>query len=298
MGRIKKLLVAVFVLILFVTAIYVLIMLSKPRDVETSSSSLSEGANLDQSDSSFAPGKEVLNGNLDNIEEPADWKIYRDSESGFSLNVPQKVMGTDNCKNTWFQPLTAVLSDENTNAIFIVPEYYFDKYSANASDSGDGAEITFTEDDPVDEGDPNLSDSDNDGQMDCQKKAYNLALVKKEIIGSGRQVSKIPLLGDPKMGVALRIVKIEDTSELNSFISSVFGSGCFLSGKSDWPEQEGVYRLTISSSGKGACATDKVSHILYNPAKDRLAYALVGSKLRDDDSKSFEEEMIASFRFE
>ena len=292
---------------LFAAAIYSLWQWKSAQNF-SDGQTLSQEENTNPDDSSFTPSADVLNGNLDNIAEPASWKIYKNKDLGFSLNVPKKVSGVDNCKNTKFEASVVVLEDAYTSAVFIVPEYYFDKDTSDTtqtvSDSGD---ITFKEDDPVNTGDPNLSDTDGDGVFDCRKKFYTLPLVKQEILGSKDANSTIPLLGNPFAGVSLRMARIGSTENLNLFIKRVFGQGCALAKKEAWPNQEGVYRLEIKNTGEKsslgkeiACAADQVSDILYNPSKDKLVYLYLPKNdiLSSGEGTGYDKEMLSSFRFD
>lgn len=291
----------------FVAAIYLLWQWKNVRNSSDGQTPL-QGEDMNPTDSSFTPSTDVLNGNLDNIAEPASWKIYKNEDLEFSLNVPKNVLGVDNCKNTKFEAPVVVLEDEYTSAVFIVPQYYFDKYTPDTaqpvSESGD---VTFEEDDPVNTGDPNLSDTDGDGVFDCRKKFYTLPLVKQEILGSKDANSTIPLLGNPFAGVSLRTTRIENTENLNLFIKRVFGQGCVLAKKEVWVNQEGFYRLEIKSTGvknslgeEIACAMDQVSDILYNPSKDKLVYLYLPEKdrLSSGEGAGYDKEMLASFRFD
>lgn len=292
---------------LFTAAIYLLWQWNNARN-SSNRQIPSQTENINPDDSSFTPSADVLNGNLDNIAEPASWKIYKNKDLGFSLNVPKKVSGVDNCKNTKFEAPAVVLEDEYTSAVFIVPEYYFDKYTPDTVQSvNDSGNITFEEDDPINTGDPNLSDTDGDGVFDCRKKFYTLPLVKQEILGSKDANSSIPLLGNPFAGVSLRTAMISSTEDLNLFIKRVFGQGCVLAKKEEWPNQEGVYRLEIKSTGvkdslgeEITCATDQVSNILYNPSKDNLVYVYLpkSGRLSSGEGASYDKEMFASFRFD
>jgi len=308
MGKIKRILMLFIAIVFFVAAAYLILQWRKAATSGPSSSSSSSwGQNLDTSDTSFKPSGEALNGNLDNIKEPADWKIYKNSNLGFSINVPQMVLGIDKCKNTKFEAPIVVLEDSQTHSVFIVPQYYYDEYTLQASQDSDVEQITFEEDDPVNTGDPNLSDSDGDGRMDCRKKVYSLALVKLEIIGSYQRSSKIPMLGNPFAGVALRTGDVKDTEQLNDFIVDNIGAGCVLASKEAWANQEGDYKLTVKKSGKTdnkgkelPCDTGKVTDIIYNPAKNKIAYFYLPAdapRLLSDESEPFDQEMLASFRF-
>ena len=291
----------------FGAAIYLVWQWKQSQNMHSSSSTPSAWEDIDPSDSTFTPSEEVLNGNLDNIAEPAAWKIYKNGGMGFSLNVPRKVLGVDRCKNTKFEAPVVVLEDLNTSSVFIVPEYYYDKYTPGSTQVKDASgQITFVEDDPVNTGDPNLLDTDGDGVFDCRKKIYTLPLVRNGVT-NGARADKIPLLGNPDLGVSLRTARIENTTSLNDFIQNVFGRGCALTKKEELPDQKGVYRLGISKTGakddRGkelACATDKVSDILYNPTKNRLAYAYLPEAgiLFSDEAKIYDEDMIASVRLD
>lgn len=310
MGKIKRIILISVSLVFFIAAGVMIWQWRNPSNPDSSSSSESWGENLDTSDTSFTPSADVLNGNLDNIAEPSDWKIYKNPGQGFSMNIPQLVLGVDKCKNTKFEAPIAVIEDNKTGAIFVVPEYYYDKYveGAKVQTVDEAGEITFIEDDPIDPGDPNLFDSDEDGKIDCRKKIYNLALIKQEVlvdIQSGRS-DKIPVLGNPLWGVALRTAKVVDTEALNEFIRDTFGNGCVLASKTERAEQAGDYLLGIKKSGakdsRGkelACQTDKVSDIIYNPAKNKLTYLYLNKDaiLLSDASEGYDKEMIASFRF-
>lgn len=308
MGKIKRILMLFVAIIFFAAAAYLIWQWRKAATSGPSSSSNNSwGQNLNTSDTSFKPSGEALNGNLDNIKEPADWKIYKNADLGFSLNVPQMVLGIDRCKSTKFEAPIVVLEDLQTDSVFIVPEYYYDRYAPKATQDSDVEQITFEEDDPANTGDPNLSDSDGDGQMDCRKKIYSLALVKLEIIGSYERSSKIPMLGNPYAGVALRTGLVRDTEQLNDFIASSIGAGCVLASKEAWTNQEGDYKLTVKKSGKKdnkgkelPCNTDKVTDIIYNPSKNQVAYFYLPAdapRLLSGESESFDREMVASFRF-
>lgn len=291
----------------FGAAIYLVWQWKQSQNTHSSSATPSAWEDIDPSDTTFTPSEEVRSGNLDNIPEPAAWKIYKNQEMGFSLNVPQRVLGVDRCKNTKFEAPVVVLEDLNTRAVFIVPEYYYDKYTPGSTQTtGNSGQITFEEDDPVNTGDPNLSDTDGDGVFDCRKKIYTLPLVKNEV-AKGARADRIPSLGNPNLGVSLRTARIEDTTSLNDFIRNIFGQGCALTKKEELSDQKGVYWLGISKTGekddKGkelACATDKVSDIFYNPSKNRLAYAYlpVAGILFSNEGKIYDEDMIASVRFD
>ena len=292
---------------LFAAAIYSLWQWKSAQNF-SDGQTLSQEENTNPDDSSFAPSADVLNGNLDNIAEPASWKIYKNKDLGFSLNVPKKVLGVDNCKSTKFEASVVILEDEYTSAVFIVPEYYFDKDTSDTTQTANNSgNITFEEDDTTDTGDPNLSDTDGDGVFDCRKKIYTLSLVKREILGREDVNSNIPLLGNPFAGVSLRMVTIGSTEGLNLFIERVFGQGCTLVKKEAWPNQEGVYRLEIKNTGEKsslgkeiACAADQVSYILYNPSKDKLVYLYLPKNdiLSSGEGTGYDKEMLASFRFD
>ena len=292
---------------LFAVAIYLLWQWKNAQN-SSGGQTLSQEENTNPEDSGFVPSADVLNGNLDNIAEPASWKIYKNKNLGFSLNVPKKVSGVDNCKNTKFEASVVMIEDAYTNAVFIVPEYYFDKDTSDTTQTvNNSGNITFEEDDTSDTEDPNLSDTDGDGVFDCRKKFYTLSLVKREILGSEDVNSNIPLLGNPFAGVSLRVATIGSTEGLSLFIKRVFGQGCALVKKEAWPNQEGVYRLEIkgtgekNSSGKEiACAADQVSDILYNPSKDKLVYFYLpeNDKLSSGEGAGYDKEMFASFRFD
>lgn len=291
----------------FGVAIYLVWQWKQSQNTHSSSATPSVWEDIDPSDSTFTPSEEVLNGNLDNIPEPAAWKIYKNQGFGFSLNVPRKVLGVDRCKNTKFEAPVVVLEDLNTSSVFIVPEYYYDKYTPGGAQAKDNSDqITFVEDDPVNTGDPNLLDTDGDGVFDCRKKIYTLPLVRNEVT-KGARADRIPLLGNPDLGVSLRTARIENTTSLNDFIRNIFGQGCALTKKEELSDQKGVYRLGISKTGdkdsKGKelpCATDKVSDIFYNPTKNKLAYAYLPAAgiLSSNEGKIYDEDMIASVRLD
>jgi len=261
---------------------------------------------LDPTDNTFIPSTEVLNGNLENIEEPSNWRIYQKGMLGFSLNVPQNVLGVDNCKNTKFEAKILVYDDYGTGAIFIVPEYYFDKYTPTSTKVEDPNEVTFEEDDPINTGDPNLSDNDGDGVFDCRKKIYTFPLIEKEILGNRPMVSTIPLVGNPTEGISIHIAEVNDTDNLDEFIKSLYGEGCAVASKEVWSGQKDTYRLTIKKTGAKdsqgeelTCATNKVTDILYNPTKNKLIYAYLpeGGTLFSNEGKVFDQDMFESIRF-
>ncbi len=277
------------------------------QETETSTSKGTDWDEVTASSSSFTPSSDLMEQNLDNIAEPADWRYYRNVDYGFALNVPQNVLGTDYCLERKFEVPVVTLKDSDSHAVFVVPEYFYEKYTPSNEELRDkSGDITFEEDDPIDEGDPNLSDTDGDGINDCRKRYYSISLIRLEIKGTDRGVG-IPPLGNPKLGIALRSVKIEDTARLNNFLAETFGSGCVLSGKTELEGREGLYKLKIANTegtdkrgNKLVCATTKVTDILYNPSHNRLVYALLPKEgmLFSDEGGIYDEDMIASMHLE
>jgi hypothetical protein len=308
MGKIKRLLMIIIALVFFGGAIYLAWQWKVSQGNHSSSKTPppTDWEDIDPADNTFVPSTEVLNGNLENIEDPADWRIYQNGRLGFSLNVPQRVLGVDNCKQTKFEAKILVYDDYGTGGIFIVPEYYFDNYTPTTTTVEDPDRITFEEDDPINTGDPNLSDNDNDGVFDCRKKFYTLPLIKKEIVGDRFNISSIPIVGNPAEGISLHITKIVDTDMLNEFIRNVYGAGGAIVSKEEWSGQENTYRLTIKKTGDKdylgrelACATDQVTDILYNPSKNKLVYAYLpkGGMLFSDGGEVYDQDMFESIRF-
>lgn len=307
MGKIKSILMLLVAAGLFYGAYHFYGQWKERREIQSGTSQGTQWSEVASSSSSFVPSSEATEHNLDNIAEPADWKHYRNADFGFSLNVPQKVLGVDHCSERKFEAPITVLEDSRTKAVFIVPEYSYEKYTPSDEELRDkSGDIIFDEDDPIDEGDPDLSDTDGDGINDCRKMHYSLSLIKMEIAGTDR-LATIPIIGNPKLGIAVRTRKVEDTDALNAFLREVFGSGCVLSKKIAVEGREGLYKLEISNSegadrkgNKLACATDKVTDIFYDPSRDKVAYAFLpeGGMFFSDEGISYDEEMMASLRLE
>lgn len=307
MGKIKSVLMLVIAAGLFYGAYYLYGLWKASQETETSTSEGNEWNEVTTSSGSFAPSADLTEQNLDNIAEPADWKYYRNADFGFALNVPQKILGTDYCLERKFEAPVKTIEDFRTNATFIVPEYFYEKYVPSDEELRDrSGDITFEEDDPTEEDNPNLSDTDGDGINDCRKRYYSLSLIKTDIAGTTR-TSEVPLFGNPKLGIAVRGADIESTNELNAFLKRRFGNGCVLSKKTAVAGQEGLYELEIANTegtdregNRLTCATDKVTDIFYNPSRNRLAYVFLpeGGMLFSDEEDIYDEDMIASIRLE
>jgi hypothetical protein len=307
MVKIKSLFTLLVIAGFFYGAYYMFNQWKASQDIKIDSSKKTQWEDVAISSGSFSPSSDVTEENLDNIVELPAWKYYRNGNFGISMNIPQKILGKDFCLNSKFEVPVKMIEYINTKTIFMVPEYFYENYTPSAEELRDkSGDITFEEDDPVDEGDPNLSDTNGDGINDCRKRYYSLSLIAEEIAGS-TSVYNIAPLGNPKLGISMHTAVVSDTAELNKLIKDVFGDGCVLSKKTAVEGKEGLYKLEIANSGgkdkRGRdlkCNTNKVTDILYNPSRNKIAYALFpeSGMFFSNDGGIYDKDIIASINLE
>lgn len=207
---------------------------------------------------------------------PEAWETYTNSELGFLIKYPQMVYGVYRCEpyKPFYVPLK-VFEDNKNGIVYITEEYYYDNWD-NETQSNTGH---------------------------CKKITYSLDSLTK-----AREV-----YGNPFLSRVFVVKNIENDAELNKYIKTVYGSGCFIENKSPWEPQKGVYEISIKGEDWNKITDPENTTcrlpmsllvLLYEPTKGKFMSVNMGQECgfttdysNSEFYKCYDEEMINSFRF-
>ncbi|MBU4338019.1 hypothetical protein KKB43_05270 [Patescibacteria group bacterium] len=213
--------------------------------------------------------------------EIVNWINYINKTLGFSISIPEKVLGVNRCAvdKQALVPLKA-FEDNANDVVYFVPEYYYDNV-----------------------------DNPKHGESDCVKKVYSLQLIKDELAGKGLEGKYISSPGNPFLGLAIRLKNVKNDIELTKLIKNNYGLGCIAGEKTLWNQQKVVYEVAIAGAdpNKGVgvsnpdCPVNYAVKILYASEKGKVMYATLGQDARFYSNTAnyyYDEDIINSFRFE
>jgi hypothetical protein len=142
---------------------------------------------------------------------------------------------------------------------------------------------------------------------DAEKNAVYIAFGCADTLDSLRASTENAAMADgtpiinakPAYGWKIRIVNIQTENEIDPFLRSTYGEGCYMGGKEDWV-QDGVSSVVIKGEDWGregidlsntTCSWNELYQVLYSPASHKLLSINLGQEATfcNTDPQSSEE---------